>query len=286
VTFSVIIPTCARPEQLACCLDRLDSKVVRIIVTDDGRDDGARNLCAEKYPGVEWTAGPRRGPAANRNHGAKQAQSEWIAFVDDDCEPQPGWLAALAAASVEADVVEGRTLAPGAMDSPFEEHVENLAGGVLWSCNLAVRREVFLRLGGFDESFEEAGGEDMEFAWRVARAGLRVHFAPEAVVHHPPRRIGWKGIWRRTWMIRWMSLYHLKTGRARSLPMAAWDEIVLLLRVTAQLVTRPDDRYPRRQYFAVAWHWATFPLVLPYVLYWNWHFQRKLSEPDPRHGSS
>jgi GT2 family glycosyltransferase len=171
--------------------------------------------------------------------------------------------------------VEGRTLAPGASDSPLEEHVENASGGVLWSCNLAVRRTAFEQLGGFDEDFLEAGGEDMEFAWRVARAGLRVRFAPEALVHHPPRRIGWSGLWRRTWMIRWMSLYRLKTGQARSLPWALCDEVILLLRVTVQLVTKRQRQWPRRQFFAVAWRWFTFPLVLPYVLYWNWRFQQR-----------
>ena len=73
-------------------------------------------------------------------------------------------------------------------------------------------------------------------------------------------------------MIRWMSLYRWKTGQARSWPRALIEETVLLLRITAQLVTRRDPQRPRRQYFAVAWRWLTFPLVLPYVLYWNWRF--------------
>ena len=114
----------------------------------------------------------------------------------------------------------------------------------------------------------------MEFAWRVARANLRVKFAPEALVHHPPRQIGWRGLWRRTWMIRWMSLYRLKTGQARSLPAGIVDECMLLLRQTAQLITRRDEPWPRRRFFTVAWRWLTFPLVLPYILYWDWRFRR------------
>ena len=55
----------------------------------------------------------------------------------------------------------------------------------------------------------------------------------------------------------------------RSLPAAAFDELVLLLRLTVQLVTRPDARWPRRQRFAVAWRWLTFPVVLPWILYWE-----------------
>ena len=273
-SFTVIVPTFRRPATLARCLAALRD-APDIVVTDDAADPATRDLLERDFPKVRWTVAPGHGPAANRNHGAKAARGEWLAFVDDDCEPQSGWLEALARAAGEADVVEGRTVAPGAHDSPFEELVENENGGVLWSCNLAVRREVFERLGGFDEDFREAGGEDMEFAWRVTRAGWRVRFAPDALVHHPPRRIGWRGLWRRTWMIRWMSLYRLKTDQARSWPAAIIDEVILLLRITVQLLTRPDARWPRRQWFNVAWRWLTFPVVLPWILYWDRRFRTR-----------
>lgn len=281
--FSVVIPTCDRPETLAQCLRCLAGAEAEIIVTDDSNSEATHTLVECEFPAARWIRGPQRGPAANRNCGARAATGDWLAFVDDDCEPQPGWIEALRRSAMDAEVVEGRTLAPGATDSPLEEHVENLHGGVLWSCNLALRREVFERLGGFDEDFREAAGEDMEFAWRIARAGVRVRFAADALVHHPPRRVGWRGLWRRTWMIRWMSLYRSKTGQMRAWPGATVQEIVLLVRITAQLVTRRDIRWPRRQYFNVAWRWITFPLVLPYVLYWNRRFAK--SWPRPAHGS-
>lgn len=255
--FTIVIPTCERPAMLARCLAALPTEA-QVIVSDDS-----------PCPDARWLNGPRRGPAANRNHAARAATSEWIAFIDDDCIPQPGWLDALAVAAEGADVIEGRTLAPGATDSPFEEHVENESGGALWSCNLAVRRDVFERLGGFDEDFPEAGGEDMEFAWRIRRAGLRTRFAPDALVHHPPRHIGWSGLWRRTWMIRWMSLYRAKTGTSASLPHAAVRECVDLLRATTHLITRPEPNRWRRRTFSIAWRWATFPAVLPWVLFWE-----------------
>jgi len=271
-SFTIIVPTWRRHESLARCLEAL-REAPDVIVSDDAGDPATRDLVTRCHPTARWTAAPGRGPAANRNHGARMAAGDWLAFIDDDCEPQPAWLTALAQASSDADVVEGRTLAPGASDSPLEDHVENLSGGVLWSCNLAVRRAAFEQLGGFDEDFLEAGGEDMEFAWRVARAGLRVQFAPEALVHHPPRRIGWSGLWRRTWMIRWMSLYRSKTGQSRALPVAVADEFILLLRQTAQLITRRHLPWPRRRCFAVAWRWFTFPFVLPYILYWDRRFR-------------
>lgn len=271
-SLSIIIPTCNRPRQLARCLESLGSQP-EIIVTDDSCDDTTRQLIAEQFPAVRWTPGPRRGPAANRNHGARQATGEWLAFVDDDCEPQPGWIGSLAAAASDSDVVEGRTLAPGASDSPFEEHIENPRGGLLWSCNLAVRRDVFQRLHGFDEDFAIAGGEDMEFAWRVQKAGLRVHFAPVALVHHPPRYIGWGGLWRRLWTVRWMSLYRVKTGQSKSLPATAAREFVNLLRTTTHLFSKPEPGRWRRRSFAVCWRALTFPLVLPWILYWEHRYR-------------
>ncbi|MDR3404562.1 MAG: glycosyltransferase family 2 protein [Chthoniobacter sp.] len=283
--FSVVIPTCHRPETLARCLRGLANDEAEIIVSDDSSDDATRDFVSREFPHARWLAGPRRGPAANRNCGARAATGDWLAFIDDDCEPQPGWLAALARAGGDADVVEGRVVAPGATDSPFEEHVENLHGDLLWSCNLAVRRDAFERLGGFDEDFLEAGGEDMEFAWRVARAGLRIRFAPAALVHHPPRRVDWSGLWRRTWMIRWMSLYRLKTGHSRSLPVAVADEIKALLRESVQLVARRDLPWPCRRWFAVSWRWFTFPLVLPYILYWDWRVGQLPPGPPRRDGT-
>jgi len=281
MTFTVVIPAYQRPQTLARCLRALPPEAA-IIVSDDSRDDTIRELIAREFPSVRWTPGPRRGPAANRNPGASLAATEWIAFIDDDCEPQTGWLSALERSAADADVIEGLTLAPGATDSPFEEHVENPQGGNLWSCNLAVRRDVFQKLNGFDEDFLVAGGEDMEFAWRVQHTGLRVRFAPAALVHHPPRFMGWRGLWRRTWMIHWSRLFLLKTGQSRPLPAAALQECIDLLRVTAQLVARPDRRHPKRHLFAVCWRWLTFPLVLPYTLYWDWRFRRLLASRTPR----
>ena len=271
--FSVVIPTCRRPDLLARCLRALPTSE-EVIVSDDSPDDATRELVTRDFPHVRWVRGPRRGPAANRNHGASAATGDWLAFVDDDCEPQAGWLAALTIASVDAEVLEGCTQAPGATDSPLEEHVENLHGGVLWSCNLAIRRELFEKLGGFDPAFTEAAGEDMEFAWRLQQASVRIRFVSDAVVHHPPRHIGLRGLWKRVFMIRWMALYRARTGQLRSLPGTAIQESVDLLRITSHLITRFDPQRWRRQIFQVLLRWLTFPVVLPYFLYWTARFRR------------
>ena len=192
--FSVVVPTYHRNATLAECLTRLApgtqtlaGPAYEVIVTDDGSTATAQAMVAERFPWARWAAGPRRGPAANRNHGASLARGDWLAFTDDDCLPTPGWLAAFADAAGDADVLEGRTTCAAGVSSILDEAPINLTGGNLWSCNLAIRVTAFHGTGGFDERFPHAAVEDMEFAGRVARGGRAVRFVPAAVVDHPPR---------------------------------------------------------------------------------------------------
>lgn len=192
--FSVVIPTCRRPVDLVRCLDGLRSgasgKIRRFeaIVTDDGLDLPTANLVGE-YPWARWTAGPRRGPAANRNHGASLATGEWLVFLDDDCVPEPGLLAAYgAAATDEATVLEGRISPLGHRSRHDEECPVNETGGHLWSCNFAIRRDLFITLGGFDDSFPLAAMEDVDLRERLRARGEVIHFVPAAGVGHAWRR--------------------------------------------------------------------------------------------------
>jgi len=207
-SFSVIVPACARPAALAECLARLapgaqtfPAAQYAVIVTDDSPDASVRDLVASRFTWAQWTAGPRRGPAANRNHGATQARADWLAFTDDDCLPDPGWLAgfsqALASAGASTpDVLEGRTYADRPRRSLAERSPINTHGGYLWSCNLAVRAEVFRRLAGFDEGFPYAAMEDVDFVRRLRALGAREQFVEAAGVCHPWREIpGFRAMW-------------------------------------------------------------------------------------------
>jgi GT2 family glycosyltransferase len=268
------VPTCDRPQALARCLRRIGPRV-DVIVTDDSRGEETRNMLRREFAHVRWTRGPGRGPAANRNHGARGASGEWLVFVDDDCLPSDAWLPALekAGTGTSVEIVEGRTACPGKRDTPFEEHVENLTGGVLWSCNFAIRRAAFERIGGFDEDFLIAGGEDMEFAWRARQAGLRVVFAPDAVVQHPPRRMTMRTLWRRLWRLKWSVLFRLKTGVTTML----WlDEPLNLLRRTWRALFSLRPGLWRAPLFRAGWEWLTFPLVFPYLLWWQRKFNKML----------
>ena len=127
-------------------------------------------------------------PARSRNAGAALARGKYLAFTDDDCEPEPGWLAAFLRV-IEADSsragIGGRTITRDEGRTPLTHQVENAGGmDLLPTCNLFVKREVFEELGGFNEEFLFLN-EDTDFSWRLEAFGL--DYCPEAVVVHPPR---------------------------------------------------------------------------------------------------
>lgn len=193
---SVVVPTCHRADLLALCLDAIETAraglapgQVEVIVSDDSRDDASQALVRERYPTVHWTQGPRRGPACNRNHGARLARGRWIAFTDDDCIPDAGWLAAFAKAFGDDvhPLYEGRTRADRERRSFAEEAPVNETGGYLWSCNMAITAELFKRIGGFRESFPYPALEDVDLRLRLEQAGVRPRFVAAASVCHPYR---------------------------------------------------------------------------------------------------
>ena len=203
--FSVVIPTHRRNRLLGLCLDRLaagaqtlPADAYEVIVADDGPEaDNAEAFMRERYPWARWVAGPRRGPAANRNRGAAEARGEWLAFTDDDCLPTPGWLAAFDARLAQAAegggdgmprVLEGLTSAGGARDfGPFLTGPYNHQGGCLWSCNFAIDRRLFEEMGGFDAGFPFPHLEDVDLRTRLEARREAYPFVPAAEVEHPPR---------------------------------------------------------------------------------------------------
>ena len=97
-SFSIIVPTYNRPRPLAACLHSLarlnyPSDRLEIIVVNDG---GERLVKLPEVLNLREHVQANAGPAAARNYGANHAAGEFLAFVDDDCQPEPDWLARLA----------------------------------------------------------------------------------------------------------------------------------------------------------------------------------------------
>jgi GT2 family glycosyltransferase len=201
---SVVIPTCDRHAELAACLERLApgaqtlaTDQYEVIVTDDGQH-AAEAALARQFPWVRWVAGPRRGPAANRNCGAQQARGGWLAFTDDDCVPDAGWLGAFAQviAVGEARVLEGRTSPTGERSRLDMECPANESGGCLWSCNFAIEKALFESVRGFDEEFPGAAIEDIDLHWRLREQGIAAQFVRAARIGHAWRpKKGYRQQW-------------------------------------------------------------------------------------------
>lgn len=192
--FSVIIPTCERTDDLCQVLDALSAgkqtfafENYEVIVTDDGRTADTETLVKEKYPWVRFVRGPRTGPAANRNNGAKLATAEWLVFTDDDVLIDTDWLSAYArhtGGSVQA--MEGSIEAIGEMTKVFSECPINTTGGLFWSANIAVKRSLFREVGGFDQNFLHPTQEDSDLRQRLLPL-TEIIFVSDAKVMHPVR---------------------------------------------------------------------------------------------------
>jgi GT2 family glycosyltransferase len=135
--------------------------------------------------------------AHNRNTGAWKAHSDWICFTDADCVPKLNWIDQFANAITEETSAMGGTVALPAYMGYWGwcDHLigfGSLATGIAKkqqldfaaTCNLCIRREIFQELGGFDESFIGAAGEDWDLSWRLREAGYTIKFVPEAIVMH------------------------------------------------------------------------------------------------------
>ena len=203
--FSIIVPTYARPEQLALCLQsltRLDytRDSFEVIVVDDGGEMPLESVVAPLQSQLNLTlfTQPNAGPAMARNTGANQARGKFLAFTDDDCTPTADWLQNLAARFALAPdcMIGGRTL-NALPDNPYSTASQmlidylygyynaNPEGAKFFaSNNLALSAECFHAIGGFNTTFPLAAAEDRELCDRWLDKGYQMIYSPEVQVYH------------------------------------------------------------------------------------------------------
>jgi glycosyltransferase involved in cell wall biosynthesis len=203
LALSVVICVYNGADTLADCLRAVEQqsfprREFEIIVVDDGSTDGSDQI-ARKFD-VRVLKGPHRGLSAARNIGWRAAQSEWVAFTDDDCGPTRNWLQFLWRA-VQAGQPNGRVLgAAGRIvgfpsDCAPPRYVE-LRGGFNTDRHLAhprfpyapmgnvlYRREAIEQVNGLDERYRTY--ESCDFHTRLCQTyGGAFFYEPNAIVFH------------------------------------------------------------------------------------------------------
>lgn len=225
-TISIVCCTRDRPDRLAKCLDSLAVAChnagpgVEIVVVDNAPATDATRLLVGFRNGVQYVLEPRPGLDFARNRALSSSTNEIVAFVDDDVEVDPQWLAELRRTFVEhpdTGCVTGQVL-PYEVQTMAQLRFERRGGfrrefkvrrypgpadqsnplfpfgaGIFGAgCNMAFRRSTLESIDGFDEALDTGpplpGGGDLDAFFRVVRTGSPLVYEPRAIVRHKHRR--------------------------------------------------------------------------------------------------
>ena len=207
-----MLATYNRARKLEMCLEsifnqKLPSEQYEVIVVDDGSSDGTPQLLErfqKRCSNLSFRCQSNRGAAAARNLGVKHARAGVVAFTDDDCLVPSNWLERMLdgfARYPQVAVVGGyqeaseATLAQSAVArferfqtrEDYNAKEEEVVGGMetpaVVTNNMAIKKEVFWQVGGFDESFPGAAGEDADLKKRIADANYQLLYLPLKVTH-------------------------------------------------------------------------------------------------------
>lgn len=192
-----------------------------VIVVDDGSSDMTREKVLS-FKQVRYVFQNNAGPAAARNHGAREAKGRILCFTDSDCRAHPDWLEKVTKPLLEqVDRVLSQTPQqvsyPGwgreTAHRPFLMVAAvagsyGIANSKSWlarmihqeilfrhqrlpqdirafgSYNVGILKSVFDQVGGFNEIYRRASGEDNDLSYRFLRKGYKIRFEPQALVDH------------------------------------------------------------------------------------------------------
>ena len=211
--FSIIIPNYNGKHYLEDCLASLEAchypkDKVECILVDNGSTDGSGDFVQVRFPNVLVVElGRNTGFVGGINAGVRVATGDYLIFLNNDMRVSPHWLSAFEAVLYgenadcatgkilswngrHIDFIEGLLLFDGhALQRYLDAKVENFLDlsprrtFVACGGNMAIKRSLYNRLGGFDQDFF-AYSEDVDFSWRLYAAGHSIYLAPEATVFH------------------------------------------------------------------------------------------------------
>jgi GT2 family glycosyltransferase len=203
VTISIVVPVYNGGESFRQCLSSLvalNPPPMEIIVVADGDTDGSW-LMAEEF-GIRVIRLPTSsgGPARPRNIGALQAKGDCLFFVDADVCVRPDTVGRVADTfHRNPDLI---ALIGSYDDTPaaqnflsqyknlFHHYVHQNAhkeASTFWGACGAIRREIFLEIGGFDEKYQRPSIEDIELGYRLLKTGHKIQLCKDIKVKHLKR---------------------------------------------------------------------------------------------------
>lgn len=221
---SVLISTFRRPQYLTELVAALEAQSLprgrfEVVLVDNGSHDTTWETLAGLVGATPLRlcvaqVAENQGPASGRNAAVHLARAELVAFTDDDCLPEPGWVEAmLTSLRDDARIVQGRTEpVPGPTELWDHTIAVRTKTDLFETCNLGYRRDDVVAAGGFTalagfragRGGQPFGGEDTLLGWSIVRAtGAEVAFASDAVVQHriEPRNFrGWLHVKAGTWI--------------------------------------------------------------------------------------
>lgn len=193
---SIVIPVYNRSSLIRDVIGALLEQTYQpfeIIIVDDGSTDNT-SAVVSSYP-IRYFYQKNRGPASARNRGFRESKGDIVAFIDSDCVARKDWLENLVKGfdSPEVGAVAGSydiANPESLLSRLIHEEIKWRHSGfkryirAFGSYNVAIKREVFEKVGGFDESYRTASGEDNDLSYRILKAGYKIRFVPDALVAH------------------------------------------------------------------------------------------------------
>ncbi|MEA5619318.1 glycosyltransferase family 2 protein [Cronbergia sp. UHCC 0137] len=202
LSISVIIPVHNGGEAFRQCLSSLNmvkSIITEVIVVADGEADNSWQIAAE-WGAKVIRVQEKSGPAKARNLGAKLAKGEIFFFVDADVAIAPNTInqvklnfqenANLAALIGSYDDAPGASNFLSQYKNLFHHYTHQNANEdafTFWGACGAIRRDIFLIMGGFDENYRRPCVEDIELGYRLKNSGYKIKLDKTLQVKHLKR---------------------------------------------------------------------------------------------------
>lgn len=240
------------------------------------------------FPAVRFVdTGRPRCAAAVRNRGMAEATGDVFVFTDSDCIPHPEWLA-----RHEAHQQSGKMVVGGGIEiddpnywarsdnvSMFHEFAITETAGtrfLLPTLNLSVRREVWETVGGMDESFPGAAGEDSDWTIRMRQAGYVLHFDPQTAVRHAPARTTYRDVIKH-WRNSGYNNIRVRVRHASEFNTPAFAQSALGLRLLSPLIAARITAgiYAQRTFWR---YWSSLPIVYATKIIYCWSAARAIED--------